>query len=144
MATQLVCVVYADPNTYGSFTGYVLGLVLRLGGGEPFFGLEPFIDYPGGRYFPFKTFSMLVSGLTIVVVSAAARFLFANGHLHEKWDVLGCNLAHGGRSFLSKEKKDGKDEPDIASCYSSAPSTSSSVEKKPYENLAFQLEETRF
>ena len=41
-------------NTYGSFTGFIVGLTLRLGGGEPTFDLEPFIHYKpvdddGGR-----------------------------------------------------------------------------------------------
>ena len=44
---QLVYAIY-DPkvNRTGSVVAFVVSLVLRLGGGEPIFGIEPFIDYP--------------------------------------------------------------------------------------------------
>ena len=44
---QLVCALF-DPkaNRIGSITAFVVSFVLRLGGGEPLLGLEPFIPYP--------------------------------------------------------------------------------------------------
>ncbi|KAL3242069.1 hypothetical protein MRX96_047819 [Rhipicephalus microplus] len=45
---QLVCVVYLKErvNTYGSFAAYVVGCVLRAGGGESILKIPPFIKYP--------------------------------------------------------------------------------------------------
>ena len=133
---QLVGVVYADPNTYGSACAYVIGLVLRFGGGEPFFNLEPFIAYPGGDFFPFKTFSMLISGITLMVVSYIAKYLFTRGYLRPEHDFLGCNLANGGRSHLNKKRfdmdelKKEREEADD--------DTESKTEKKEYENDGFE------
>ncbi|CAK8686524.1 unnamed protein product [Clavelina lepadiformis] len=100
---QLVCVLYFDVNTYGSFLAYLLAIILRLGGGEPVFNLEPFIHYPGGTNFPFKTFSMLMSLVTLIAVSYAVKFLFVNGILAKKYDFLGCKLAEEGRTIHIKE-----------------------------------------
>jgi len=100
---QLVAVVYLDPNTYGSVAAYIIGLILRLGGGEPTFNLAPFISYPGGKQFPFKTFAMLISGITLIIVSALAKYLFVKGFIKPEWDILGCNLANGGRSYKEKD-----------------------------------------
>ncbi|XP_071948644.1 high-affinity choline transporter 1-like [Antedon mediterranea] len=92
---QLVCVVYVSfSNTYGVLVGYFLGLILRLGGGEPLLGLKPFIEYPfyenGEQLFPFRTFAMLVSLTTLCVVSALFHYLFTNNILDKKWDLLKC------------------------------------------------------
>ena len=73
---QLVCVIYLPfVNAYGAMAGYVVGWILRLLGGEPLLGLAPVIVYPwydsqsGYQLFPFKTLTMLISLLTIVVCS---------------------------------------------------------------------------
>ena len=94
---QLCCVIYLEgTNTYGSFLGYLAGLVLRLGGGEPTLDLPPFIKYPyfdddtETQLFPFKTLSMLVSFVTIVIVSYSLRFLFKRQILPSKLDFLYC------------------------------------------------------
>lgn len=93
---QLCCVIYLEKtNTYGSFFGYVIGLVLRVGGGESKIGLPPFIKYPyynevDGQLFPFRTLSMLVSFASIVVVSYALKFLFEKGILPSSMDFLHC------------------------------------------------------
>ena len=139
---QLVCVIYADPNTYGSASGYILGLILRLGGGEPFFGLAPFIYYPGGAYFPFKTFSMLMSGLTILVISRLAKFLFVGGYVDDKWDLMGCNLAHGGRSYLGK-KKSGNAADEKADVKKLEVDVIDGKKPPTYDNKAFEKEVTR-
>ena len=95
--------MYLDPNTYGSLPAYFIGIILRLGGGEPSFKLDPFIHYPGGLNFPFKTFAMVVSFITLVVFSYAAKYLFEKGIIPEKYDIFQCKLARGGRSIRIDE-----------------------------------------
>ena len=93
---QLCCVVYFHgTNTYGSFIGYVLGLVLRVGGGEDKIGLPPFIKYPyyddtDGQLFPFRTLAMIVSFVAIIIVSYLLKFLFEREILPKKLDFLHC------------------------------------------------------
>jgi high affinity choline transporter 7 len=44
---QLVCALYdRRANRIGSIAAFAISLVLRLGGGEPLFGLDPFLPYP--------------------------------------------------------------------------------------------------
>ncbi len=72
---QLVMVLYSRrANRQGALCGAVVGLVLRLGGGEPFLGIPAWIPYPltdadGQTSFPFRTFSMLAGVITIWLVS---------------------------------------------------------------------------
>lgn len=93
---QLCCVIYLNgTNTYGSFMGYVLGLVLRVGGGEDKIGIPALIKYPyyndtDGQLFPFRTLSMIVSFATIVVVSYLLKFLFEREILPISLDFLHC------------------------------------------------------
>nr|XP_054930612.1 high-affinity choline transporter 1-like [Dermacentor andersoni] len=95
---QLVCVVYLKEhvNTYGSFAAYVVGCFLRAGGGEPILKMPPFIKYPfydyekGVQLFPFRTFSMVISFLTLVAVSGVTSWLFVGGRAPLDWDVFGC------------------------------------------------------
>ncbi|XP_053312512.1 high affinity choline transporter 1-like [Spea bombifrons] len=96
---QLCCALFiSGTNVYGSAAGFVLGFILRLLGGENTLKIPPGLHYPGctlvdGVYvqlFPFKTFTMLVSLITIVAVSYLARVLFKKGGLPLKWDV--CNV----------------------------------------------------
>jgi len=100
---QLATVIYGDPNTYGSIFAFIIGFILRLGGGEPFFKLKPFIYYPGGTNFPFKTFAMFVSLITLWTVSYLAKYLFVSGCISPRFDILQCNLANGGRSLALKK-----------------------------------------
>ncbi len=73
---QLVAgLFFKNANRNGSIAGAAVGLVLRLGGGEPLLGLPALIPYPMqhpemGVLFPFKTFSMLTGLGTIWLVSA--------------------------------------------------------------------------
>jgi Na+/proline symporter len=72
---QLVCVLFVPrTNTTGAVAGYILAVLLRIGAGEPFIGLPTFIKYPfyndkDLQLFPFRTFAMVVSFLTIILVS---------------------------------------------------------------------------
>ncbi|XP_055493073.1 high-affinity choline transporter 1-like isoform X1 [Leucoraja erinacea] len=99
---QLLSVLFIKgSNSYGCITGYIFGLILRVGGGEPYLRLQPFICYagcyldiqfPGGpiyvQRFPFKTMSMLSSLLINLSVSYLTKYLFNNGMLPRKLDFL--------------------------------------------------------
>jgi len=62
-------------NRTGVISGAAVGLVLRLGGGEPYLGLPAVIRYPmqtsDGCHFPFRTVAMLSGLATIWLVSRA-------------------------------------------------------------------------
>lgn len=64
---------YKGANTYGSIAGFIVALILRIGGGEPLLNIPPLLPYPmiedGVVLFPFRTFAMLCSLATIVIVS---------------------------------------------------------------------------
>ncbi|RUS70085.1 hypothetical protein EGW08_022149 [Elysia chlorotica] len=76
---QLTAVLFLPKlvNRAGACAGFCLGLVLRLGAGEPILGLPTWIYFPcysedhGGQLFPFRTSSMLASLATMLLVSAA-------------------------------------------------------------------------
>ena len=107
---QLFSVIYFDPNTYGSVSAYVIGLILRLGGGEPTFGLNPFVYYPGEANFPYKTFAMIISFATLLIVSYLSKFLFRKGIIPPKYDFLKCNLADDGRDIALKKRRSDLDD----------------------------------
>ncbi|XP_069746924.1 high affinity choline transporter 1-like isoform X2 [Narcine bancroftii] len=94
---QLVCVLFIpSTNIYGSAAGFLIGLTLRLLAGESFLHIPPVIQYPGtsfvnGTYqqlFPFKTFTMLLSLLSILIFSYISSFAFKRKLLPEKFDVF--------------------------------------------------------
>ncbi|XP_012934956.1 high-affinity choline transporter 1 [Aplysia californica] len=92
---QLICVMYLkDSNAYGSLASFVLGLVFRLLGGEKSLDLPAAIEYPwftdGTQLFPFRTLSMIVSLVTLILVSYLAKFLFEGEVLPLSLDVYGC------------------------------------------------------
>ena len=86
---QLVCALF-DPkaNRIGSIAAFTVALVIRVGGGEPLFGLKPGIPYPelfsgllpgaprdwydartGAMLFPFKTLAAMAGLVILPVVS---------------------------------------------------------------------------
>lgn len=94
---QLICVIYLRiSNTYGSLSGFILGMFFRLSGGEQSMKLSPIIKYPWyseadkAQLFPFKTLAMLISLSTIVGVSAITKFIFERAYLPAKYDVFMC------------------------------------------------------
>uniref|UniRef100_A0A914MSZ7 High-affinity choline transporter 1 n=3 Tax=Meloidogyne TaxID=189290 RepID=A0A914MSZ7_MELIC len=94
---QLLCVVYFHKsNTYGCLAGYIVGLILRLSGGEALLHFKAIIHYPfydpstSIQYFPFRTMSMLASLLTTIFISKFTTNAFLNGKLPPEWDILGC------------------------------------------------------
>ncbi|XP_077520318.1 high-affinity choline transporter 1-like [Amblyomma americanum] len=98
---QLLCVVYLKDyvNTYGSLAAYVVGCLLRAGGGEDVLGIPAFIRYPYYdeelqlQRFPFRTFAMCSCFATLVLVSVATNWL-----LPASLDVFGCFVSTAGRS----------------------------------------------
>ncbi|XP_037084379.1 high-affinity choline transporter 1-like [Pollicipes pollicipes] len=62
-------------NTCGSLAGYLMGLLVRLSGGEAVMHIPPMIYYPGYDYenkrqlFPFRTLAMVMCGITVILVS---------------------------------------------------------------------------
>ena len=101
---QLLSVLYFDPNVYGSICAFVIGLFLRLGGGETTFNIKPFINYPGGDNFPYKTFAMLTSIAILLAVSFVVKRLFEKEVLTKEYDILHGNLAFGGRGIALKKE----------------------------------------
>lgn len=75
---QLVTALFDKrANVYGSIAGFVIGAILRFGGGEAALRIPTFIQYPmieeGVVLFPFRTLAMVSSLLTIIVVSRLVR-----------------------------------------------------------------------
>ncbi len=66
---QLVSALF-DPkaNLAGSVTAFAVSLVLRIGGGEPLFGIPALIPYP--EWVPFKT---LAAGAGLILLPAVSR-----------------------------------------------------------------------
>ena len=65
---------FKKANKRGAIAGIIVGIFLRFGGGEPIFSIPPFIPYPmedpiDGIQFPFRTFSMICSLISILIVS---------------------------------------------------------------------------
>lgn len=118
---QLLCVLFIrGTNTYGSVAAYIFGLILRVGGGEPYLKLPPFIYYPGWtieekvhhvtkeveylvlQRFPFKTASMLASFLSNVAFSYLFKYLFESGTLSAKYDFLDAVVAKHSAEIMDK------------------------------------------
>jgi len=72
---QLVMALYNKrSNLAGALSGVTVGLFFRLGGGEALFNIPAFLPYPmedakGVSQFPFRTFAMVMSFVTIALVS---------------------------------------------------------------------------
>ncbi len=118
---QLLCVLFIrGTNTYGSVAGYIFGLILRVGGGEPYLKLPPFIYYPGWtieekvhhvtkeveylvlQRFPFKTVSMLASFLSNMAFSYLFKYLFESGTFSAKYDFLDAVVAKHSAEIMDK------------------------------------------
>ncbi|XP_019945401.1 high-affinity choline transporter 1-like [Paralichthys olivaceus] len=118
---QLLSVLFVKgTNTYGSVAGYVFGLLLRIGGGEPYLKLPPFIFYPGWvkqekvhhltgnveyfvqQKFPFKTMSMAASFLANVAFSYLTKYLFESGMLSHKYDFLDAVVSKHSKEIMDK------------------------------------------
>ncbi|XP_046374505.2 high-affinity choline transporter 1-like [Haliotis rufescens] len=94
---QLTCALFLPAtNGYGGIVGFTLGTVLRIGAGESFLDLPPFIYYPfydhdvPEQLFPFRSFAFVVSLLGLIIISYMMKFLFEKEILHPKYDFLGA------------------------------------------------------
>lgn len=70
----LVCALFdKKANSIGAFTGFMVSVILRFGGGDATLGIPILLPYPmiedGVCLFPFRTFAMVWGLLTIIVVS---------------------------------------------------------------------------
>ncbi len=72
---QLVTALFdKKANVYGAMAGFLVSLILRIGGGDPTLGIPQLIPYPmvdasGMVLFPFKTLAMFSGLITIMLVS---------------------------------------------------------------------------
>ncbi|KAK2720359.1 high-affinity choline transporter 1-like [Artemia franciscana] len=81
-------------NTYGSLASYIIGLLVRLSGGEPLMNMPAIIHYPGWngeeQLFPFRTLAMILSLISLAAFTQLSKWLFENGILAPHWDFLRC------------------------------------------------------
>ena len=84
---QLLCAIhFQHTNTVGSLLGFIIGLFVRLSGGEPVLGIPVLIKYPwydetrNKQYFPFKTMSMLITLLSILIFSIPLYIRASNAY----------------------------------------------------------------
>lgn len=93
---QLTCALWIPfSNTYGCAAGYIVGLLLRILGGEPILNIPAIIHYPfyseeHGQIFPFRTLAMLICFLTIVTVSYITDSMFKERVLPQSYDIFNC------------------------------------------------------
>lgn len=77
---QLLTALYdKKANFIGSISGFIVGFVLRFGGGESVLGIPRLIQYPmienGEIMFPFRTLAMVCALITIIMVSRLTQKL---------------------------------------------------------------------
>ncbi|XP_046582887.1 high-affinity choline transporter 1-like [Haliotis rubra] len=125
---QLTCVLWIGfTNTYGSLTGYILSLFLRVAAGDVLLGIPPLIHFPyyteaDGQLFPFKTLAMVVNFVAILSVSAFTRLIFRRGWLSTRWDVFNVikreedakRTEERGENLMMKERDHGNRDLDYA------------------------------
>jgi len=75
---QLVSALFdKKANRYGAIVGFLVAFILRFGGGEPTLGIPQILPYPmvqdGVVLFPFRTFAMLSSLISIMLVSRLSQ-----------------------------------------------------------------------
>ncbi|XP_062246784.1 high-affinity choline transporter 1-like [Platichthys flesus] len=109
---QLACVLhFRHANTYGAITGYVVGMLLRVVGGEPVLGIPPVFLYPGWteedgvikQHFPFRTLAMLSSVISVVSVSWLLELGFSHQVIPRSWDFLGFFKENEGEGEVQEE-----------------------------------------
>nr|WP_257350543.1 sodium:solute symporter family protein [Pseudalkalibacillus decolorationis] len=70
---------FKGANKYGAIAGFIVSLILRIGGGEPILNLPVWLPYPmiedGVVLFPFRTLAMVSGLFTIYIVSKLTRRL---------------------------------------------------------------------
>ena len=148
---QLVAVIYIpQSNSYGSFCGYCVGFFFRALGGIKVFGVPTIIKYPyfdeekGEQLFPFRTFSMLLSLITIAVISYLTKFLFEKKIVSPSCDVFYCYNPRPYKEGLHGEQHaDNKREAVIGSCKKRDSDAIGSSVSSPGQNLTSSYREPR-
>lgn len=94
---QLVCALWLKVgNTYGSLLGMIVGLLMRILGGDQVLGIQAVIHYPyfdpehNKQIFPFKIIAMLCSLAVIILVSHITHFIFTRNYLSKRFDIFNC------------------------------------------------------
>ncbi|CAG2255777.1 CHT1 [Mytilus edulis] len=93
---ELTCALWFEKaNGYGSVVGFIVGLLLRILGGEPVLSLPAVIKYPwydpaAGQLFPHKTFAMMCCFTSIISVSLLTDYIFTNDKVDKKFDIFNC------------------------------------------------------
>lgn len=111
---QLFCAVFfKKTNVYGAIPGFLVGTLLRIGAGEVLLDWQPFIEYPmyskdDGQQFPFRSFAMAISLITIVTLSLTADLV--RQYL--------CRKTQNNKYHVSEEGT--REDPNITSGYSSS------------------------
>ena len=106
---QLICAVFFKwTNSYGAVMGYIVGVVLRVGAGEPMINLPSFIFYPdydedSGQNFPFRTFAMVTSMLCSVVISIVTNFICKKVVLKNYYSRAAADVSRINRQLLKLE-----------------------------------------
>jgi hypothetical protein len=72
---QVSALFDSKANVIGSIAAFAVSLVLRLGGGEPLFGMPALIPYP--EWWPFKTIGAGAGMILLPVVSRLTQNLSA-------------------------------------------------------------------
>lgn len=96
---QLTSVLWLPwSNAYGCVAGFFLSFLMRMLCGETLIGLPAAIHFPlydevtKTQNFCYRTLSMLVGGLTLSLVSLLTNYIFMNGLIPERYDILKCRL----------------------------------------------------
>jgi high affinity choline transporter 7 len=94
---QLICALWLKVgNTYGSLVGLIVGLLLRILGGDQVLQIDAIIQYPfydsthKQQIFPYKVFAMLCSLAAIIVASYISHYIFTRNYLSRKFDIFHC------------------------------------------------------
>lgn len=112
---QLLCSVYIKSvNIYGSIPALLVGVVLRIGGGEKLVGIPTLIEYPfydaatDQQYFPFRMFAMVASMITLIVCSYLGGLCekrFRNPRTQQEIDILKISYKEPERSTVTSFSK---------------------------------------
>ncbi|KAK3086096.1 hypothetical protein FSP39_013500 [Pinctada imbricata] len=107
---QVICALWLKcGNTYGSLAGFIMGLSMRILGGEPALKIHAVIKFPfydeetETQLFPFRTVAMLCSFAGIICVSFITDYAFRKNIINRKFDVFNCYPVLKENTELNKD-----------------------------------------